>query len=236
MNRQLRMVRRGDGGYSLIEMLVAMAIAMVVLGLVTTTLIGSSKASTGARARLANVDEVRTAMDSISRTLRTGVRPEQLNPTCVTSCSAAFVSATDNSVVIYANLGDVDPAGKPAPTRMTYTIAADPTDPTGKTAAITETRQLAASAPSSTPGDYTWGVGTSRMVGNGLTWPIPAGSAPLFVYYNGTHTKLATTPAITGSALATITSVDITLPVGDATHPTAGAATSVFLPNSTLGH
>jgi prepilin-type N-terminal cleavage/methylation domain-containing protein len=240
---------RRDGGYSLIEMMTAMAIATVVLGLVTGSLIGMMKSNASTTTRLANLDQVRQSMDAISKNLRTAVRPEQLNPACSANCSAAFVSATANSVKFYANVGDVDPAGKPAPTLMSYTIAADPHDATGKTAAITEIRQALASSWTSAAGDYSWAGGTgaapcpaggpvvagctTRVIGSGISWPIPA-AAPVFAYYSGS-TLVPTSPPITGSTLDRLSSVAIALPVGDVTHPSAGVSTTVFLPNSSLG-
>jgi len=76
MNRQ-KAARYRDDGYSLVEMMIAMAIALVVLGLVTGSLLGAMKSSAGTRTKLANLSEVRDAVDAMSRTLRTGVRPEQ---------------------------------------------------------------------------------------------------------------------------------------------------------------
>jgi hypothetical protein len=48
--------------------------------------------------------------------------------------------------------------------------------------------------------------------------------------------KIATTPSMTTSQLDQIASVDIALPLGTATTPTAGVSTSVYLPNSILGN
>jgi len=238
--------RRNDGGYSLIEVMVAMVIATTVLGLVTTTMISMLRNGAGASSRLANLDQVRTGVDALSKNLRTAVRPEQLNPTCSTSCSAAFETVTDSRVVFFGNVGD-KVGSNSAPTRITYAIAVDPNDATGTTAAVTETRQKVASTW--TAGDYTWAGGTgtapcatpitgcvTRVISRGVTWPLPTSNGPLFTYYNGTNVAVATSPAPSGSALAQIASIRIALPVGDSTHPSPGVSTSVFLPNSTLGH
>jgi prepilin-type N-terminal cleavage/methylation domain-containing protein len=241
---------RSDAGFSLIEMMTAMAIATSVLGLVTGSLINMLKSNASTTTRLANLDQVRQSMDAITKNLRTAVRPEQLNPNCATACSEPFVSATATSVRFYANVGAVDSAGNPAPTLTTYSIAADPADPTGKTAAITEVRQNVATSWTSSVGDYTWAGGTganpcpttgtvvagctTRVIGTGITWPIPTGAAPVFAYWSGV-TAVPTTPTITGSALGQLNSVAIALPVGDATHSSAGVNTTVFLPNSSLG-
>jgi hypothetical protein len=140
------------------------------------------------------------------------------------------VTATSTQVVFYANVGD-KVGTTAAPTRISYSITADPNDRTGTTAMVTETRQHV--APSWTTGDYTWSAGTSRVVSRGITWPLPSSNGPLFTYYSGGNTAIAT-PA--GPTLAQIASIRIALPVGDAAHPSPGVSTSVFLPNSTLGH
>jgi prepilin-type N-terminal cleavage/methylation domain-containing protein len=224
---------RRDGGYSLIEVLVAMVIASTVLGLVTAAMIGMLRNGASAGSRLANLDQIRIGVDALSKNLRTAVRPEQLNSTCVSSCPAAFETATDTRVVFYANVGDKI-GTKPAPTRITYTIAADPNDATGTTAAVTEIRQQVASTWTS--GDYTWATGATRTISRGITWPLPSSNGPLFTYYTGSNGAIVTSPAPSGSILATIASIRIALPVGDSTHPSPGVSTSVFLPNSTLGH
>jgi prepilin-type N-terminal cleavage/methylation domain-containing protein len=238
-----------DDGYSLIEVLVAMVISSVVLGLVTASMIGMLRNGASASSRLANLDQIRIGVDALSKNLRTAVRPEQLNPSCVASCSAAFESIDNSKVVFYANVGD-KVGTAPAPTRITYAIAADPADTTGTTAAVTETRQKVASTW--TTGDYTWAGGTgsapcpaggaavagcvTRVFSRGITWPLPASNGPLFTYYDGTHAAVATSPTPAASVLARIASIRIALPVGDPTHPSPGVSTSVFLPNSTLGH
>jgi hypothetical protein len=73
-------------------------------------------------------------------------------------------------------------------------------------------------------------------VARGITWPLSTSNGPLFTYYNGSNAAITTSPAPTAPTLAQIASIRIALPVGDSTHPSPGVSTSVFLPNSTLGH
>jgi type II secretory pathway pseudopilin PulG len=225
-----------DGGYSLIEMLTAMAIAMVVLGLVTGSLISMMKSNASADTKLANLDQVRQAADAMSKDIRTAIKPELMNNACATNCTVAFVSATSASAQFFANEGDTDSTGKiSTPTLVTYSAAADPTDKTGLTARITETRQSVSSTWTS-GSDYTWGPASTRVVASGIEWPYPASSSSLFVYHDPTGVKIATSPSMTTSQLGQIASVDISLPLGTATAPTAGVSTSVYLPNSILGN
>jgi Tfp pilus assembly protein PilW len=224
-----------DGGYSLIEVLTAMSIGMVVLGLITGTLINVMQNNASASSKLANLDQVRQAVDAMSKDIRTAVKPALLNPSCVSNCSTAFLTATGTSTEFFANEGDTDSAGKlQTPTLVTFSMAADPNDKTGKTADVSETRVSV--APTWTSGsDYSWGTATTRVVASGIQGPLPA-SSQLFVYHDGTGAKIPTTTTMTTSQLGQITSVDISVPMGSAADPTTGVNTTVFLPNSILGN
>jgi prepilin-type N-terminal cleavage/methylation domain-containing protein len=233
--------RSRDGGFSLIELLVAVSLFTAVLALVSGVVIESLKSSTDTRNRLANLDQVRAGMDSMTKSLRTSVRPEQLNGHCVASCDVAFESAKDYQVTFYANLGEVDAAGRAAPTRFSYTVGPDPRDATGKTAVVTEMRQQV--LPTWASGDYAFAgpctVNTAvagcsaREITRGLRWPFPDG--PAFVYYDGAHAVLPEAELLTAAQRGVISAVDITLPVGNADHPSPSVTSSVFLPNSILG-
>jgi prepilin-type N-terminal cleavage/methylation domain-containing protein len=234
-----------DAGFTLIEMLAAMSIATIVIGLVSGALISGMQDNASASTRLANLDQVRQSMDTLSKDVRTAIAPDLLNDACSAAtdvagrpaCSSAFVSATATSVQFYANVGATDSSG-PTPTLITYTVAADPNDKTGKTAAITEISQSVTGDPTSTSGYYTWASGTTRVAGAGVEWPIPTTSqnGSVFVYQNSAGATLPTTPAMSASELSQIASVEIALPVGSAADPTAGVSTTVFLPNSVQGN
>jgi prepilin-type N-terminal cleavage/methylation domain-containing protein len=240
---------RGDErGISLIEVMVAISLFSVLLALVSGVVIESLKSSTDTRNRLANLDQVRGGMDSMTKSLRTAVRPSQLNGTCSAFCEDAFDVATDYEVTFLANLGD-QLGGKATPSRITYKVAPDTTDPRGLTAIVTETRQQVKSTWVS--GDYVFaGVAApaapctvsapvpgcvTRQITKGLRWPFPVGEGPAFVYYDAAHVKLPATSLTTSAQRTAISAVDITLPVGDASHPSPSVLSSVFLPNSILG-
>lgn len=223
--------------------MIAITLFSAVLGLVSGVVIESLRSSTATRDRLANLDQVRAGMDSMSKSIRTAVRPEQLNGNCATTCDVAFVAATDYGVTFFANLGELDSAGKAAPTRFSFTVAADPADASGRTAVVTETRQKVLSTW--TTGDYVFAgpctVNTvvagcsARQITMGLRWPYPTADGPAFVYYDGSHVKVPTTAAMTAAQRGSISAVDITLPVGSVGKPSPSVMSSVFLPNSILG-
>lgn len=245
MSGRRKLRDRRDGGFSLIELMVGISLLSVVLTLVTGVVIESLKSSTATRDRLANLDQVRAGMDSMTKSIRTAVRPEQLNGSCAASCDIAFETAKDYEVTFFANLGEKDAAGKAAPTRFTFKITADPLDATGQTAMITETRQSVLTTW--TTGDYVFAgpcaVNTAvsgcsaREITRGLRGPFPLGEA-VFGYYDAAHTKLSPDSAdvsLTEDQRAKLSAVDVTLPVGSVENPSPSVMSSVFLPNSILG-
>lgn len=236
--------RRPDSGFTLVETMVSVALFSIVMALVTGVAIEMLKANAGTRDRIANLSQVRTGMDAMSKSIRTAVRPEQLNPACVVPCAAAITAADDYSLAFHANLGEVDAAGNPAPTWVRYVIAADPDDESGATALLTETRRQV--LPTWTAGSYPFAgdctVGgpavpgcTARMLAAGLQWPFPVEDAPAFAYEGAGGLVLPGTGPLPDPARRAITTVTISLPVGDADNPSAGATSTVFLPNSSLG-
>jgi type II secretory pathway pseudopilin PulG len=82
-----------DAGVSLIELLVAVTIATVIGSLLTGVVVSTLRTSAGTRARLADVDSVRVAMDSMTKTLRTAIAPTQLGASCA-GCDAPFAAYT----------------------------------------------------------------------------------------------------------------------------------------------
>src|ERR1700761_6740585 len=92
--------RIDDPGYSLIEILVAMAITVTALGLVTSAMIGTLQTGVQASTRLGDLDQVRAGVDALSRSLRTAIDPGQLNPNCTSvvpmDCASEFEQIANN--------------------------------------------------------------------------------------------------------------------------------------------
>ena len=242
---RLRRYDRNDRGVTLMETVVGLGIFGLLLALLSGVVVQIIRGDSGTRIRLANLDQVRTGMDAMTRTLRTAVRPEQLNGTCSAACDYAFETIGDSTVVFTANLGAVK-AGAPAPTRVTYTVAVDPDDASGATAAVTEVRQQVASTWTS--GDYAFAGGpgacavggpivagcSARVVTSGLRWPLPDGHA--FVYRAlGQTAGLSTVAGGSETVRRAVSTVEVTLPVGSADAATSSVTSRVFLPNSSLG-
>jgi prepilin-type N-terminal cleavage/methylation domain-containing protein len=233
----LRQTWRGrrDAGFTLVEVMVSIALFSVLMALLSGVVIEMLKANAGTRDRLANLDQVRGGMDAMTRTLRTAVRPEQLNPGCVDVCDYAFEAIGPTAVTFFANVGETA-AGADAPTRITYTVTPDAG---GKTATVTEVRQKV--DPSWASGDYVFVAPctvagpavagcTARAVTAGIRWPYPAGEQPFAFRSVDGGTDLAA-----GTNVTTVATAEVTLPLGTADNPSQSVTSTVFLPNTSLG-
>src|SRR5664279_3441314 len=87
-----------------------MSIFAVIMSLVIGLLITTQKQVASTSIRLDDIDQARTAIDSLTRTVRTAVEPAQLEVGC-TSCdgpastSTALTSATPAKIQLFANGG-----------------------------------------------------------------------------------------------------------------------------------
>jgi prepilin-type N-terminal cleavage/methylation domain-containing protein len=233
--------RRPDAGFSLIELLVAVTLSTLVGTLLTGVVISTLHTSANTRARLADVDNVRVAMDTMTRTLRTAIAPAQLGASC-TGCDAPFVAFTvakplaPCGVTFWANFGAAAAGQVDRPVKISYILEPKPG---GATADLVEYRQQPDASPVIAS---SWtGAITRRVLINGLlydTGKFGSGTgcatgtptAPIFRYTTSTGT--ATT------AVALVRAVDITLPVRSSNALESGtttAATKVFLPNTSWG-
>lgn len=232
---------RRDGGMSLVELIVVIAIASVLGTLLTNVVISTFRTSAGTRARLADVDNVRVAMDSMTRTLRTAIAPAQLGASC-TGCDAPFVAFTAAKplapcgVTFWANYGTAAAGQVDRPVKITYVL--EPKSG-GTTADLVEYRQQpdgTSGVASSWTGSITRRVLINGIGYNGTTFGTGPGCAtgtatsPLFRYSNS---KGAPTTDVSA-----VRSIDIALPVRTPNvleDATTTANTKVFLPNTAWG-
>jgi hypothetical protein len=221
--------------------MVAITIATVLGSLLTGVVISTLRTSAGTRARLADIDNVRVAMDSMTRTLRTAIAPAQLGASC-TGCDAPFLAFTavkplaPCGVTFWANFGSAAAGQVDRPVKISYTL--EPEDG-GTTADLVEYRQQ----PDGTSGVASaWtGAVVRRVLINGIAYDAArfgsgpgcatgSPSAPLFRYT--TATGAATTD------VSAVRSIDINLPVRTPNalqDGTTTATTRVFLPNTSWG-
>ncbi|MCX6419403.1 MAG: type II secretion system protein, partial [Actinobacteria bacterium] len=111
----MRQLKRSDDGVTLIEMVVVIAILSGVLAMVMHVILAAQKNVNGNSARLDQIQQGKVAMESMSKTLRTAVRPSQLNATCTGCDQAAFLQGNARSVQFYANINN--PANILGPSR-----------------------------------------------------------------------------------------------------------------------
>ena len=98
--------RHGDRGTTLIELVTVIFVLGIVLAAVQTTIIVTQRTVSQNGERLDQNAQAKTAMDSMSRILRTAVLPSQLNATGTTGSAAAFIQGTATSVQFYADLNN----------------------------------------------------------------------------------------------------------------------------------
>jgi prepilin-type N-terminal cleavage/methylation domain-containing protein len=238
-----------DGGFSLTELMVTMFIMGIVVAATVSLTIGFQRTNAQNISRQDQIDSARTAVEAMSKSLRTAVKPAQLTSNCTLCVEDAFLQGTDYSVQFYANLNN--PNNSIGPSRVTYTLVT-----TGPTAGqIIETIQSPdpdpdGSGPIPWPGptgyaycNATSGTATAACKARLSTRPVAFGAlattgTPMLKYYDGMGVRMS--PLISGGSLsgpqlALVMSVEIVVTVQstDATkpHPTTYVQ-RVTMPNA----
>ncbi|MGQ0626164.1 MAG: PulJ/GspJ family protein [Sporichthyaceae bacterium] len=214
--------RSRDGGFTLVEVMVGISILTVLGGLLAGFVLDMIRTSAGTSARLSNVDQLRVAMDSLSKQVRTAVRPEQVNPACTANCTSAFRAASATALSFYAN-------GGPGKVRLTTFRLEEDLPVRPGTARLVEERHPATPA-GGTPSLVCDAGCTARTLARGLSWPVPA-AEPVFAAAGADCATFSATVA-----LAEIACVWVDLPVGGARdNPGTSVTSTIFLPNSAMG-
>ena len=224
-----------DSGMSLIEMLVACALFVLLITMISTVAILGMRTASGMQARLDNSIQGNTGMAAAGKILRTAVLPDQLDNQACTNCGdTAIVTATDRLITFYANL---DNTGQ-GPSLVTLEVLQDPN--AAGTGILRQTRI----PPTPVAGggyrfcthatDATCAVDADvRTLARGLLWPSPA----IFAYYDFNGASVDGT-TVTADNLPRISSVDIAITVDANTRrtdvPTATMVQRVRLPNADI--
>ena len=216
--------RHGDRGTTLIELVTVIFVLGIVLAAVQTTIIVTQRTVSQNGERLDQNAQAKTAMDSMSRILRTAVLPSQLNATGTTGTAAAFIQGTATSVQFYADLNN--DANTIGPSRVTYIVSGG---------VLTETLQ----APNAhAVGDYNYqyctpGPGCTTVVSRVLARNVQT-TNPIFTYYAKNGSQF-TDPTLTASELASVDSIDLLVSVKSTPNQTIHGSTltmRVTLPNA----
>jgi prepilin-type N-terminal cleavage/methylation domain-containing protein len=117
MMRRLRTLGREDAGFSLIELLAAMAIGSVVLTACMGVFINGVRATTKIQNRVDDTGRARYAMDRVVRLLDSQVCT-QLVTTSDVQTAPIFSGSTNNSVTFYGDLSGA--SGMPDKYTITY--------------------------------------------------------------------------------------------------------------------
>ena len=216
MSGRWRRAERSEAGFSLIELVVSMAVGGVLLLAMGTTFTTSLRTSATTSTRVANTAEMRSAIDVVARRLRLAVRPRAATP--------AFEVAGPRRVRFYANLLKPGDPAEQAPTLVEYTVT-----PT----CLQETR----TTPTGTSSvDWSWSPGAATSTTCLTRAAVGADGGALFTYFASADSAA---PLVSGvdvgaAALDLITSVRTELTVkASGTHavPATTARTRVTLVN-----
>ncbi|MCU1673722.1 MAG: hypothetical protein JWN77_1835 [Frankiales bacterium] len=118
MTRRLAATPKADGGFGLVEMLVAMFVGSLVMGAATVIFNVTLQSSRATQSRVDGINAARVATEAMSRSLRTAVLPTQLDASG--SFDAAFLQAAPRAVFFYANINN--PGNAIGPSRVSYQV------------------------------------------------------------------------------------------------------------------
>lgn len=183
--------RDAESGVSLLELVIAMFVFMLILGVVYQTVVIFQTTSATTNARVRSLDQAQLAVDSMSRQLRTAVDPS--------AGVSAIVSAAPNAITFYANLGSAQTTASVGPTKVTLSLVSTPNG------SVLQETQTAASGTA--PG-WTWpGPAVTQVLATHLV--TPPGSA-LFTYDTVDATG-AVVPLAPGAPLNTVSTIGLSV-------------------------
>jgi prepilin-type N-terminal cleavage/methylation domain-containing protein len=219
---------RDDQGSTITEMLIVMVIMGIIVAATATLTLGLSRTTAQNTARQNQVDVARTAVERMSKTVRSAVKPSQLLSSCAGTCLAAsaFTSGTSSSMQFYSNLDNTKDAlgNRVGPSRVTYTV---PTTGADAGVLVEKVQRPEPGLPDPNTG-YTYcnaeaaGASTDCRKRLTVTRYAPgvrtADSAPLFAYYDAEAQRIRPNGAgvITAAELQRVVAVEVTLTVARA--------------------
>lgn len=221
--------RPRDEGMTLVELLVAIGLAMMLMAVVLTFTITAIRASDATEARNDNLTAAQVGMAGASKVIRTAVLPDQLTEHACTGCGgSAIVIADGAQMSFYANL-DNDGNG---PSLVTLQAVADPGAP-----GTTMLRQRLIPPTPLSDGSYTF-CDISSPGCEFRTWVLVRGlpgGPEIFTYYDFDGQPLDE-GALTDTELKQVASIDVALEVqlrpGQTRTPPEHITQRVSLPNA----
>lgn len=207
MNGRRRGVRGSDRarGSTLVELMVTVMILGIVVAATAALTIGFQRTTAQNVARQDQIDSARTAVEAVSKTIRTAVMPARFSAACGTFCEQdAFLTGSDFGVQFYGNL--VNAGVFVGPSRVMYAVSTSG----ATTGQLIETIQIPDSPDPGTVGyvycDATAAGATAACTARRTVRPVGFGilttpGAPIFKYYDAAGNRL--TPGAGGSLSAT---------------------------------
>jgi len=106
-------LRRGERGFTLVELLLAATMGLVVVGGAVTIFIGAIRSEPRVAGEVASIQQARVAMERLTRELRQGL-------------DVPTATASQLEIITYVNEASCDgaPSSTKIPCRVTYTCAA----------------------------------------------------------------------------------------------------------------
>jgi len=223
--------RPRDEGMTLVELMVAMGLAVMLMFVVLGFTIAAMRASDATEARNDNLTAAQVGMAASTKVIRTAVLPDQLDDHACTGCAdSAIVAASGSQMSFYANL---DNNGN-GPSLVTIQAVADPDHP-----GTTMLRQRLIPPTALSDGSYTFCDITkptctyrTRILMRGM--PV---SPTIFTYYDFEGAALDD-GTLASSELIQVASIDVTLDVqlrsGQTRTPGENIVQRVSLPNANV--
>ncbi len=223
-----------ERGTTLSELVVVMLILGIVAAATAALTIGFQRTNAQNITRQDQIDVARTAVERMSKTIRTAVKPSQLTSNCSGCIADAFIKAEGYSMQFYANLDNKDNAV--GPSRVTYSVATSGPD----AGVLIEKVQLPE------PGELTGagyvycdaeaaGASTecqSRLSVRRLAvGVVTTGAVPLFTYYDASGAAMPSPVAAPEAVLSVEIDVNVQTPNATRAAPTEYIQ-RVTLPNA----
>lgn len=174
-HRSTARTARDEGGFSLPELLVAMALTSILLAALAGIFTSNLRTTSRISAKVTATADARLAVDTMSRRLRVAVAPD--------ATQAAFATTDPRSVTFYASLvgtaagGVTTRATDPKPTKVEYSVV--PATFSGQTTTCLR-EVLTPAVGSAAPYTYPAAGAKSRCLAYGA---LNADGAPLFTYF-----------------------------------------------------
>jgi len=218
----MRRLRAGsDEGMTLTELALVMLILGIIVAATASLSIGFMRTNAANVSRQDQIDTARSAVERMSETIRTAVKPSQLisAQACTTTCGSidAFMQGQDMSVAFYANIDN--PGNQVGPSRVTYALGTSGAD----AGVLTETVQIP--DPEYTqpqPDGYYYCAATDPLATTTCKSTLTVrrladgvlSTQPIFTYYGPDGSQLLTnTTGLTAEDLNQVLAIQIVLTV-----------------------